>query len=76
VWPCAKLGTGLIPTHTYSWLVTPLAWYRVENHTHNYMTNHSSGLVQCRYPQAHIYMTTHSTGSIPTPTYIHSQRSD
>jgi hypothetical protein len=51
------LGTGLIPTHTYSWLITPMAWYRVENHTHNYMTNHSSGLVhQARGVSSHVYM--------------------
>jgi hypothetical protein len=36
------------------------------NHTHNYMTNHSSGLVQGRYPQAHIYMTTHMCVRVST----------
>jgi hypothetical protein len=50
------LGTGSIPTHIYTWLPTPLAWYRVDTHTHIYMTTHWCGYRPCTKPEEWVVM--------------------
>jgi hypothetical protein len=55
-------SSGLISTHIYAWLLTPLVWYPhtyihdysllwIDTHTHIYMTTHSSSLIS-----SHVYM--------------------
>jgi hypothetical protein len=46
-------SSGLIPTHIYKWLLTPLAWYSVDTHTVMYICVCG---YQARGVSSHVYM--------------------